>query len=399
MHNYVLDGQGFGPVGEAFNVRNRYTGKFDPNLLRPFIETDPNSPDNGRPCANIQTGKMLYDADKKAFFPEMKKYRIDYLQSQGINSPVFNSVIFTRDDWIEIDRARQRVPRQNLRAWADLRNANTRGGFNAWTKMTLEYSASTDAGEAVKDMDATAPGRDDTPTHLIRSVPLPVIHFDFSYPQRLLDVARAAGMPLDTEMFEQGERRFWEMVERTLIGTETGMTWGARTTGPFPQTGTSTEWGYTNFPYRVTKTDLTTPTGSNPEAVKTDVQEMIETMHTNGYNGPFVLYHSTQYSSVFADDYFRTGGTAANTTVRQRIMDLGDIADIRRLNYLTSGHQLILVDLGSGQFQAINGMEPRTVQWSERGGYVQKFMLLGIQVPLLRSPTSGISALIHATTS
>lgn len=398
MQDYLLNGVGHGPAGAAFNVTNRFTGRFDSGLLRPFIETDPNSPDVGRPCAEVTVG-MVYNNALGRHEPKRKKHRIDYLQAQGVNSPVFNAVVFTRDDWIAIDRAVERATRQPLTAWADLRAANTRGGFDAWSKMTLEYTALSDAGEVVKDMDATSPGRDDTVTSLIRSIPLPVIHGDFSYPQRLIDVARAAGMAIDTEMIEQNTRKLWEMVERTLIGTETGLSWGSRSTGPFPQTGTSTEYGYTNFPYRVTKTDLTTPLGSNPEAIVQDVMEMIEVMNGNGYFGPFVLYHSTPYSIWLNSDYFRSGSTSAVRTVRERLMEVDGITDIRRLNLLTSGYQLILIDLGRGQFQAINGMEPRTVQWSERGGYIQKFMTLAVQVALLRAPANGISSLLHGTTS
>ena len=57
MQDYVLNGEGFGPAGAMLNVTNRYTGQFDPGLLRPFIETAPNSPDLGRPCAEIQVGE------------------------------------------------------------------------------------------------------------------------------------------------------------------------------------------------------------------------------------------------------------------------------------------------------------------------------------------------------
>jgi hypothetical protein len=44
-------------------------------------------------------------------------------------------------------------------------------------------------------------------------------------------------------------------------------------------------------------------------------------------------------------------------------------------------------------------MEPRVVQWSERGGMIQKFMVMAIQVPFLKAPYNGVSALIHGTTS
>jgi hypothetical protein len=398
MRDYVQNRQGFGPIGAAFNVRNRLTGGFDSGLLRPFIESDPNSPDLGRPCAEILVDPV-YNNKEGRWEPRRKKYRIDKLNEMGIYSPVFNATTLTRDDWIQIDRAVVKATRLPLSAWDDLRAANTRGGFDAWAKLTLEYSASSDAGEVVKSMDATDPARDDTVLSIMRSVPLPVIHGDFSFPQRFMDVQAQSGMAIDTAMIEQVTRRGWEMVEKTLIGTETGVTWGTRSTGPWPHTGTSTEYGYTNFPYRITKTDLTTPTGSNPEAIVTDVQEMIETMNTNGYFGPFVLYHSTPYSLYLNADYFRSGSTSAVRTVRERLMELDGISSIRRVNYLTSGYQLVLVDLMSGKFSAINGMMPRVVQWDERGGLTRKFAVLMIQCAFLQAEYDGKTPLLHATTS
>lgn len=398
MRDYVLNGVGHGPIGAAFNVHNRLVGGFDPGLLRPFIETDPSSPDRGRPCAVINTGwKSDKDGNR---VPVMKKYTVNKLQEMGVHSPVFNATTLTRDDWIQIDRAVVKTVRQPLTAWNDLvSKGGVFGGFDAWSKLTIEYHAISDAGEAVKDMDATAPGRDDTPLGIIRSVPLPVTHSDFSFPQRLIDVSRAAAMPLDTTMIEQGTRRCMEMVEKTIVGTEAGVLYGTRSTGPFPQTGSSKEYGWTNFPYRVTKTDLTTPAGTNPQDVKTDVQEMVETMNGNGYFGPFDLYHSTGYSQWLNDDYFRSGGTSAVRSLRERLMELGDIRSITRLNYLTSGYQLILVDFTSGQFQAVDGMAPRVVQWSERGGMIQKFMVMTIRTQILRAPYNGTAAVLHATTS
>jgi hypothetical protein len=58
-------------------------------------------------------------------------------------------------------------------------------------------------------------------------------------------------------MAEAAGRRVAEMVEKTLIGVETGMTYGTRSgDSTTAHTGTSTVYGYTNFPYRVTKTNL-----------------------------------------------------------------------------------------------------------------------------------------------
>jgi hypothetical protein len=200
-------------------------------------------------------------------------------------------------------------------------------------------------------------------------------------------------------MAEAAARRVAETIEQTLIGTLTGTTYGTQTAGPGTHTGTSTIYGYTNFPYRVTKTDLTTPTGSNPEAIMTDILEMVETMQTNGFYGPYMIYTSTPYSRYLNDDYFRSGSTSAVRTVRERLMEIEDIVDIRRLDYLTSGFQMIMLQMTSEVVQAINGMGVTTVQWDSQGGARKNFKVMAIQVPLLKSPYNGIAGMIHGTTS
>jgi hypothetical protein len=408
--DYVLNGVGHGPVGEVFNVKNPKVGAFDPGLLRPYIETRPNHPFRGRPCADVLTGNTVKNPHHKPgskqpeYVPERLQYLVSELQSQGVNSPVFNATTLTRDDWVAIDRTMVDLPRKRNTAYNDLRaKGGVVGGFDAWSKLTLEYLAQSDAGEVIKDMDATSPGRDDTPLNLIRSVPLPVIHGDFSFPQRYIDMTRAAGRPIDTSMFRQVGLRFWESVEKTWVGTEAGMTFGTRSTGLFPHTGTSTEYGLTTFPSRAQKTDLTTPDGTNPDAVVQDVIEMMETMYSNNYFGPFTLYHSTPYSQWFNRTHFvgtyAQGLATGGTTLRAALTALDGISEIKRLDYLTSGYQLVLVDYGSNQFEAVDGMQPRPVQWSERGGYVQKFMLLGIQTQIMRAPYSGSAAIVHGTTT
>jgi hypothetical protein len=367
--------------------------RFDPGLLRPFINN------RGIPSVTLQTGKMTYNSATKAYEPEYKTYPIAQLQAKGIQSPVFNATGLQMRSWIEIDRAVERATRQRLRAWNDLLAASRRGGFNAMSKMTLEYQSMTDPGEAVVDMDAMTDARTDRPLFNLRSIPLPITHSDFWFSAREIAVSRNSSTPLDTVMAEAAGRRIAEMIERTLIGVETGVTYGTQTAGYGTHTGTSTVYGYTNFPYRVTKTDLHTPTSANPENVVEDVIEMRETMYSNGYFGPFMLYTSTGYDRFFDDDYFRTGGTSVTRTLRERVESIEGISGIRRLDYLTSGYQMVMVQMTPEVAQAIDGMGVTTVQWESQGGLRQNFKVLGIQVPLLRAPYNGIAGIIHATTS
>jgi hypothetical protein len=149
----------------------------------------------------------------------------------------------------------------------------------------------------------------------------------------------------------------------------------------------------------VTKTDLNTPTGANPEAIKQDVIEMRETMYSNGFFGPFVLYTSTGYDAFLDDDYFRSGSTAVQRTLRERIKDIDNISDVRRLDYLTSGYQMILVMMDPTVAQAINAMDITTVQWDSQGGMRKNFKVMCIKVPLLKAPFNGVAAIVHGTTS
>lgn len=380
-------GQGVGVVGQMLSEV-----RFEPGLLRPYIDS------KGRRCVTINTGRML-KGDKGDYFPERKQYLVDDLERAGVRSWAFNATTLTKDSWIQIDQQIEQVVRQELSAWNDLAGMGSVGGFDAMGKVTYEYSSISDPGEAVVDMDALTDARRDRPLQKLYSIPLPITHSDFDFSLREIMVSRNSGAPLDTVMAEAAGRRVAEMIERTVIGTETGLTFGTQATGPGAHTGTSTIYGYTNFPYRITKTDLTTPTGTNPEGVMTDLLEMTQTMRDNGYNGPYMVYMSTGYTRYLEDDYFRSGSTSAVRTLRERLMAIANIRDIRTLNYLTSGYQIIMIQMDRRIAQAINGMRPTTVMWESKGGLQQNFKVMAIQVPLLRTPYNGVAGIQHATTS
>lgn len=383
--SHVYDGRGFG-VGAGLAQVN-----YQPSMKRPFIK-------NGQRCVLVDNGWKKDKATGQTV-KDWKTVRIDDLRRQGLDDPTWNAATLPKDSWIRLDQAVVMATRKRLNAWSDLMASVPVGGFNGMSTMTYEYQAMTDPGEAVVDMDALTPGRTDRPLFNLRSIPLPITHSDFWFSRREIAVSRNSGKPLDTTMAEAAGRRVAETIEQTTIGTVTGMTYGPTSVTDTRYSGTSAVYGYTNFPSRVTKTDLTTPTGSNPEAVVADILEMVETMQTNGFYGPYVLYHSTGYSRYLNDDYFRTGGTSAVRTLRERIMEIDGISKISRLDYLTSGYQLILVQMDSEVVQAINGLDITTVQWESQGGERINFKVMAIGVPLLKTPYNGVSGIQHGTTS
>jgi len=265
--------------------------------------------------------------------------------------------------------------------------------------MTYEYQAMSDPGEAIVDFDGVTQGRTDGPLFNLSSVPLAIIHSDFWTTARQLAVSGNTSNPYDQVMVEAASRRVGEKVEDITIGIADTITYGTETAGYGTHTGTSSMWGYTNFPYRLTKTDLTTPTGSNPDAILSDVLEMIDTMETNKFYGPYMLYMTTGYSRYLRDDYFRSGSTSAVRSMKERLMALGDIVDIRRLDRFTSGYQMIMVNMDSETAQAIDGMPPTTLMWETVGGQKINWKVMAIQGPLLKKKYNGTSGVLHATTS
>lgn len=126
-------------------------------------------------------------------------------------------------------------------------------------------------------------------------------------------------------------------------------------------------------------------------------------MYTNGFFGPFILYHSTAYDRFLDDDYFRTGGTAVSRTTRERVEGIDGISAVRRLDFLTptspSAYELILVQMTPDVAQAIIGMQTTTVRWESKGGMQHNFKVMAILVPLLKAPLNGVAGIVHGTTA
>ncbi len=384
----VYNGQAQGAVGETLGgVR------FDPGMLRPYFNQ------RGERCVTINTGRMVYNNVAGVYHPERRPVRISDLMARGIYSPVFNATTLRKEEWIELDKVILRQARARLRAWGDLAAANSFGGFNGMSKMTLEYEAMNDPGEARVDMDGLTDGRTDTPLFKLRSIPLPITHSDFWYSQRRLAVSRNTGTPLDTTMGEAAGRRVAEMIEKTTIGTETGVTFGTVASGPTAHDGTSTVYGYTNIGARIIKTNLTIPLGTNPEATVADILAMRSTMYDNFFYGPFMIYNSIDWDKWLDNDYARLGGSNANMTLRDRIRKIEGIQDVRRLDFLTNTYTLLMVQMTSDVARAVNGMDITTVQWESQGGMRLNFKVMCIQVPQLRYDYRGIAAITHATTA
>ena len=230
--DFVLNGQGNGPVGEIMAGT-----RFETGLLRPYIDHD------GIKKVTINTGRSSFNDKTNEYDPIYEEVAINDLQKQDITSPVFNATSLRKDEWIQLDQVVLRAARQRLRAWADLSAANPFGGFNGMGKFILEHETMSDPGNAQVDMDGLTEGRNDAPQFQLEGLPLPITHSNFWFSSRRLAISRNSGTPLDTTMAEAAGRRVAEQIEKTTIGTVAGLTYGtASEYGRSP-----TVYGYTIY--------------------------------------------------------------------------------------------------------------------------------------------------------
>ena len=407
MRDYIQNGQLHGPLASQVSMED-----FGPNfgdLRRPYFNR------RGERAVTINTGRIVLNNKTNEYEMERKEVLVSNLMQQGMYSPVFNVTSLRKEEWIQLDQVVLRAARLRLRAWADLAAANSYGGFNAMAKETLEHETMSDPGEAIVDMDGLTEGRTDTPLFRLQGIPLPITHSDFFFSSRKLAQSRNTGTPLDTVMGEAAGRRVAEMIEKTLIGTATGYRgdngpyasgYGYGTGGATGAAGTryNQVYGYTSYPDRLTKSDVTAPTavGWTPEKTFNDVLAMVSQLTDGRFYGPYMLYYSTDWHQYMNGDYYvsKTSGAVAPTEIlRDHIKKIDGIQDVRRLDFLTDTFTLLLVQMTPDVCQAINGMDITTVQWESVGGMRLNFKVMAIQVPRLRSDFNARCGILHATTA
>lgn len=390
VSDFILNGQPNGEMADAL-----HTVRCDTGLLRPYLDR------NGRASVVMNAG-VEWDPKEKKNKPKYQKVLVKDLNEKGIylnQAPITNALTLRKDEWIRLDQKIIAAARDRLRAWSDLAAANSYGGFDGMSKTILEHQTVSESGQAVQSMGMVADIPGDRPLWQLEGLPLPITQAGFWYEQRELIVSRNSGTPLSTISAEHCGRKVAELIENQTIGTVAGLTYGASAN----YSRTSAVYGYINFPNRLIKTDLTIPTGANPEATVADVLEMRQQLYDAKFHGPYMLYHSTDWDIFLDNDYARLGGSNANMTLRDRLRKIEGIQDVRRLDSLTPSNShaftMVMVQMTSDVAEAVNGLGITTVQWQEMGGAKLYFKVIAIQVPRLYADFTGNAGILHARTA
>lgn len=352
--DFVQNIAGFGDAADRLLQNNG-----DPGVLRPYLGHDGKSYMT-KMVRNERTGVI----EPKVFVT---------------NTPATLSY----DAWKQFDAAVIDTIYDRLRAFADIRAAGLVYNLpNGMAHTVLQYQTMGDITGATVSMDPSRRSETDRPESDLALFPLPIIHKDFDISARELLTSRQGIMPLDTTNARLAARKVAEELEDMTIGNVV----------PFKYAGNYV-YGYLTFPQRAIKADMTVPDGTNGTTVLADILALRQLLIDDRHFGPYMLYVNSQWSEVLDSDFSTAKGT---NTLRQRILALPDIMDIRTLDRLPSTEwHMILVEMRQENVRAVVGMEVQTVQWESMGGMMRHFKVMCLQVPQLRADTAGNSGIAH----
>jgi len=345
--NFVLNGQATGDVAGTLMQHN-----FDAGALRPYVGED------GRSRITVNHG--------------------------GRNASIVTNANATlrKDEWIQLDTAVVKAAKPRLAVVGRLRAAGLAYTIpNGMGKTSLEHETQSDIGDATVSMDGLREGDRSRPHYALSSLPLPIIHKDFSFSARQIMASRNGGSPLDTTMAELAARRVAEEAEKLTLGVSTGINYGG-----------GQVYGFTNFPSRLTKT-ITTPTSSNHATTVSEVLAMIKQAMDAGYYGPYDLWYSPAWHGFMNEDYSTAKG---DNTLRERLLKIENIEGVLPADYLT-GTTLVLVQRTPDVARMVVGMDITTVQWETQGGMMLNFKVMAILVPQMRADFSGNCGIVHGS--
>lgn len=297
-----------------------------------------------------------------------------------------NAALLQYEEWLEIDRTVINAAVQRMIGIMDLRSrglVHNLGGLGAIISL---WDTVSDITPASVSMSAITVGEKDTVAYNPVSVPVPIVHKEFQVELRRLVASRRTGEAIDTTMAALAGRRVAERTEQLLFN------------GSTIQVRNAVLYGYTNHPDR-NQVDMDTPwnqldggAGENVQIIE-DVQAMQAASRNSRYYGPWVLYIPTAYETKMDEDY-RGPASSDTRTVRQRILALQGMEDVKVADFLT-GNNVLLVQMTRDVVDLAIGQDVTTVQWNSMGGMQEDYKVMFTGAPRLKSDFDGRSGITH----
>lgn len=284
------------------------------------------------------------------------------------------------DEWKDIDRTVIEAATLRMVGLSDLRARGLVHNLGSIGQTISLWESQSDMTEADISMSAITRGEKDTPAYDTQQVPVPIVHKDFSVELRRLTASRAFGASIDVTAASIAGRVVAERSEKMLF------------LGAPVKVNGATIYGYLTHPNRNTidlaeNWDLAATTGAD---ILDDVQQMLAASRADKHYGPWVLYIPGTYEGRMGDDY----RDQDNRTIRQRILDLGSILEIKVADFLPANN-VVLVQMTPDVVDLAIAQDITTVQWSIMGGMQEEFKVMAVWVPRIKADFSGNSGIVH----
>ena len=288
--------------------------------------------------------------------------------------------VLRKDEWIHFDNKVVQIAQERLVAVGDLLSRGLRFNLpNALGTTRLEWERVGDMTEAEISMSGIKEGESDRILFDLESLPVPIIHKDFSLNIRALQASRTNGQPLDTAQVAAATRNVSERTERLLFK-------GATVAGSNGQIH-----GYETYPDRSTGS-LSADWASAATGAEyvNDTLTMIGTAVADNMYGPYILYVDYATFTRMGNDFKAN----SDKTILQRVREIPGIADIRAVSKITAGN-VILVQLSEDVVDMVVGQQPAVVQWPSHGGMKLNFKVMAIMLPRLKSDFDKQCGIVH----
>ena len=297
-----------------------------------------------------------------------------------------------RDEWKTLDSAVIGIAETRLNGIADLiSHGLTYNLGNAMGTTVLEWHDVSDALSAELTMDGITRAQNDRVTYQHNYLPIPIIHADYEINARTLAASRNMGNPLDTTMAERAARKVSLKLEEMLF-TATSYAWGA-----VDSRSRNSIYSYTNHPDR-NQVTLSVNWDASAKTGKTIVAEVLalkQASINDKHYGPWMIYIPTAYETILDEDYVGSDpDTRTNGTIRERILKIAGIKGLKVVDTLTANN-VLMVQMTSDVVRLVRGLGLQNVEWSEEGKFVNKYKVLTIQVPQIRSDANSTSGIVH----
>ena len=288
-----------------------------------------------------------------------------------------NTLLF-KDDWTWLDDRVVAVSGTILNAAADLQAMGLSVPNGGLGTMISQYHKSSAMRPATITMDPRVDAERDRRDYPLVSVPVPIIMVPFEINIRELMASRQHGHALDSSHVDDATRSVSEGIEALIFNGSTLTVQG------------TTIYGYRTHPDRNTGSGGTWTTASN---IYPNVLTMLSGIKQDGYTGPFRLYlNPVQYQQSLALN------ANTSTTIQSTIESIPAFGRgaVKEVGTMPAG-EAVLVNMTNNCVDLSVGQDITVVQWQEKGGMAEEYIVMACMVPRVKSTADAKSGIFHMT--